>query len=233
MVSHAFCLAHAAWQAFGENLDVARPPAAMMHDVVEDGSAAVAGYYHSLRLLRKRFGAPIAAMVGEVTDARECRPKGRAKRIKPSKHRACARCAPRTTSGRYTTMRIRPTDARTPYTVAGIITKLGRHAHDLQRIRTRSRTASRAGGVTAAFGSTGLSACAAPSCGRCREARIGRSCFTASTRSTKTSSKLPASMMEGMLTLVDNALDASDRYMTQNLAILASEYALSAAEERH
>ncbi|MEM6986896.1 MAG: hypothetical protein AAF499_10180, partial [Pseudomonadota bacterium] len=197
--------------------------------VVEDGSSAVAGYYHSLRLLRKRFGAPIAAMVGEVTDARNAT-QGTRKAHQTLESPGLRTVRAAYDVGRYTTMRIRPTDARTPYTVAGIITKLvdtmttfnesvrdpdsleGWWRHSGIRIYWAER-------VRGPIMRPLIEKLASEVVQHRRDSRY------------RDQLALPQSMMEGMVALVDETLDAADRYMAQNLAILASEYQLSSAEE--
>lgn len=229
MVSHAFCLADAAWREFGEALDVSTAAAAMMHDVVEDGSSAVAGYYHSLRLLRKRFGAPIAAMVGEVTDARNANQGTRkANQTLESPGLRTVRAA--YDVGRYTTMRIRPTDARTPYTVAGIITKL------VDTMTTFDESVRDPDSLAGWWRHSGI---------RIYWAERVRGPITRPLVEKLTSEviqhrrdpeyrdqlALSPNMMQGMVALLDETLDAADRYMVQNLAILASEYALDSDGE--
>ncbi|MEM7378658.1 MAG: HD domain-containing protein, partial [Pseudomonadota bacterium] len=229
MVSHAFCLADAAWREFGENLDVSTAAAAMMHDVVEDGSSAVAGYYHSLRLLRKRFGAPIAAMVGEVTDARNAT-QGTLKAHQTLESPGLRTVRAAYDVGRYTTMRIRPTDARTPYTVAGIITKLvdtmttfNESVRDPDRLEGWWRHS----GIRIYWAERVRGPIIRPLI----EKLTGEIVQHRHDPGYRDQLGLPQSMMEGMVALVDETLDAADRYMAQNLAILASEYGLTPDEE--
>lgn len=224
MVSHAFCLADAAWREFGKNLDVSTAAAAMMHDVVEDGSSAVAGYYHSLRLLRKRFGAPIAAMVGEVTDAKNAT-QGTKKAHQTLESPGLRTVRAAYDVGRYTTMRIRPTDARTPYTVAGIITKL------VDTMTTFNESVRDPDSLEGWWRHSGIRVYWAervrgPIMRPLIEKLASEVVQNRRDPEYRDQLGLPQSMMEGMVALVDETLDASDRYMAQNLAILASEYGL-------
>ncbi len=230
MVSHAFGLANAAWREFGENLDVSTAAAAMMHDVVEDGSSAVAGYYHSLRLLRKRFGAPIAAMVGEVTDARDAN-QGTLKANQTLESPGFRTVRTAYDVGRYTTMRIRPTDSRTPYTVAGIITKLvdtmttfNESVRDPDSLEGWWRHS----GIRVYWAERVRGPIMRPLIAKLSD-EIAQSRHDPHYRDQL---GLPEAMMQGMVSLVDETLDAADRYMAQNLAILASEYGLDSDGER-
>jgi hypothetical protein len=69
MVAHAFRISAIAERVLGRALEPLIVTLALLHDVVEDGSARVTGYGHSLRKIQFRFGGPIAAMVSELTDS--------------------------------------------------------------------------------------------------------------------------------------------------------------------
>lgn len=231
MAAHAFNLAHAAWRAFGESLDISIACAIILHDVVEDGSAEVAGYGHSLRLLRKRFGGPIAAMVGEVTDAENAE-HGSRKAAYTADLPGLRTAQKAYNVGRYTHMRIRATDTQAPYTVAGIITKLVDTAMTFdESVRDPESLAGwwRGSGIRIYWAERVRGPIIRPLINKLvkeiEHSRTDTDYHAALGLSTE--------MLEGMVRLIEATIDATDRYMTQNLVILASEYGLSPAEEQH
>lgn len=230
MAAHAFNLAHAAWQAFGENLDISIACATILHDVVEDGSAQVAGYNHSLRLLRKRFGGPIAAMVGEVTDASNAEHGPR--KAEYTADLPGLRTAQKAYNvGRYTSMRIRATDVQTPYTVAGIITKLVDTAMTFdESVRDPESLGGwwRDSGIRIYWAERVRGPIVRPLINKLIK-EIERSRADSSYHATL---GLSTEMMEGMVRLIEATVEAADRYMTQNLVILAGEYGLDEDEEQ-
>jgi len=231
MAAHAFTLAYAAWEAFGEHLDISIACATILHDVVEDGSAQVAGYNHSLRLLRKRFGGPIAAMVGEVTDASNAE-QGSRKAAYTADLPGLRTAQKAYNVGRYTNMRIRATDVQTPYTVAGIITKL------VDTAMTYDESVRDPESLDGWWRSSGIRIYWSE---RVR-GPIVRPLIYKLVKEIEHSRKDPdyhatlglsKEMLEGMVRLIEATVDAADRYMTQNLVILAEEYGLSSEEERY
>ena len=230
MAAHAFNLAHAAWEAFGENLDISIACATILHDVVEDGSAEVAGYNHSLRLLRKRFGGPIAAMVGEVTDASDAE-HGQRKAAYTADLPGLRTAQKAYNVGRYTSMRIRATDVQTPYTVAGIITKLVDTAMTFdESVRDPESLGGwwRDSGIRIYWAERVRGPIVRPLINKLVK-EIERSRTDAQYHATL---GLSQEMLEGMVRLIEDAVEAADRYMTQNLVILAGEYGLNAEEEQ-
>ncbi len=230
MAAHAFNLAHAAWEAFGENLDISIACATILHDVVEDGSAEVAGYNHSLRLLRKRFGGPIAAMVGEVTDASDAE-HGQRKAAYTADLPGLRTAQKAYNVGRYTSMRIRATDVQTPYTVAGIITKLvdttvtfNESVRDPESLGGWWRDS----GIRIYWAERVRGPIVRPLLNKLVK-EIERS---RTDPDYKAALGLSSEMIDGMVRLIESTVDAADRYMTQNLVILSSEYGLNAEEER-
>lgn len=230
MAAHAFNLAHAAWQAFGENLDISIACATILHDVVEDGSAQVAGYNHSLRLLRKRFGGPIAAMVGEVTDASNAEHGPR--KAEYTADLPGLRTAQKAYNvGRYTSMRIRATDVQTPYTVAGIITKLVDTAMTFdESVRDPESMGGwwRDSGIRIYWAERVRGPIVRPLLNKLVK-EIERSRLDSDYKATL---GLSSEMLDGMVRLIESTVDAADRYATQNLVVLASEYDLNPEEER-
>lgn len=93
------------------------------HDVVEDGGTAVTGYDQSLELFATRFGAPLAALVAEVTDSitkSDGPAKAAAFRAEPS----LVLADDRYNVGQYDELRAVATDPDVPYTLAGAVIKL-------------------------------------------------------------------------------------------------------------
>ena len=230
MAAHAFTLANAAWEAFGESLEGSIACTAILHDVVEDGSKAVSGYDQSLRKLRKRFGGPIAAMVSEVTDAENAQ-QGPEKARYTLETPGIRSARGEYDVGRFTHMRIRATDARRPYTTAGIVTKLVDTAmtfeesvHDPDSLEGWWRHS----GIRIYWAEKVRGPIITPLLDKL--IREIKRCNSG--RDFNAYGGLSDEMLAGMRRLIHTLVDAADRYMAQNLTILASEYGLEPEEER-
>jgi len=132
--------------------------------------------------------------------------------------------------GRYTTMRIRPTDARTPYTVAGIITKL------VDTMTTFNESVRDPDSLEGWWRHSGIRIYWAervrgPITRPLVDKLAGEIVQSRKDPHYQDQLGLSDGMMRGMVSLVDETLDAADRYMVQNLAILASEYGLDSDGE--
>jgi len=123
MVAHAFRISAIAERVLGRALEPLIVTLAMLHDVVEDGSARVTGYGHSLRKIQFRFGGPIAAMVSELTDS-TVHSAGASKANLTLKQPHLLLPQAQYNVGRFTDMTVRATEAEVPYTLAGIVIKL-------------------------------------------------------------------------------------------------------------
>lgn len=123
MAAHAFRIAAIAERVLGRALEPLIVTVAMLHDVVEDGSARVTGYGHSLRKIQFRFGGPIAAMVSELTDSSvHSAGASKAKLTLQQPHLLLPQA--QFNVGRFTDMTVKATEAEVPYTVAGIVIKM-------------------------------------------------------------------------------------------------------------
>ncbi len=129
MTAHAFRISALAERLLGNALEPLVVSLAMLHDVVEDGSRRVTGYDHSLRKIMYRFGAPIAAMVSELTDSTLASPEavaleGADKARRTLDHPYIISPERQYNVTRFTEMNLRPTDKGQPYTLSGIVVKL-------------------------------------------------------------------------------------------------------------
>lgn len=123
MTAHAFRISAMAERVLGHALEPLVITLAMLHDVVEDGSMRVTGYNHSLRKIMFRFGAPIAAMVSELTDS-SVQSAGAHKALKTFEQPHLLSPEEHYNVNRFTEMQLRPTDKTQPYTLSGIVIKL-------------------------------------------------------------------------------------------------------------
>jgi len=123
MASHAFRISAIAEKVLGRALEPLVVTLAMLHDVVEDGSERVTGYGHSLRKIQFRFGGPIAAMVSELTDS-SVQSAGASKANLTLQQPHLLLPQAQYDVGRFTDMTVKATEAEVPYTLAGIVIKL-------------------------------------------------------------------------------------------------------------
>jgi len=123
MIAHAFRIAAFAERVLGDELEPLVVTLAMLHDVVEDGSVRVTGYDHSLQKLMFRFGAPIAAMVSELTDS-GVKTAGAHKARMTYEQPHLISPEDQYNVNRFTELDLRPSDGRQPYTLSGIVIKL-------------------------------------------------------------------------------------------------------------
>ncbi len=123
MSAHAFRISAIAERVLGRALEPLIVTLALLHDVVEDGSLRVTGYGHSLRKIQFRFGAPIAAMVSELTDSNVHTDGINKAAITLSHPHLLPPQAQYNFSG-FTQYNLKPTEADLPYTLSGIVIKL-------------------------------------------------------------------------------------------------------------
>lgn len=93
------------------------------HDVVEDGGLSVTGYDQSLELLAARFGAPLGALVAEVTDS-ITRSDGPTKAAAFLDQPILVLADELYNVGQYDELRAVATDPDVPYSLAGAVIKL-------------------------------------------------------------------------------------------------------------
>ena len=123
MSAHAFRISAIAEKVLGRALEPLIVTLAMLHDVVEDGSARVTGYGHSLRKIQFRFGGPIAAMVSELTDS-NAHTDGVNKAAITLSHPHLMAPQEQYNFDSFTQTNLKPTEANLPYTLSGIVIKL-------------------------------------------------------------------------------------------------------------
>ena len=123
MLGHSLRLAATAEQLLGAELEPCIATAAILHDVVEDGSRPIAGYDQSLGNLKLRFGGPLAAMVSELTDA-ETASAGVRKAHATLQRQRLALPEEQYNVDRFTEMALEPTATHEPYTLGGVVIKL-------------------------------------------------------------------------------------------------------------
>ena len=123
MSAHAFRISAIAEKVLGRALEPLIVTLAMLHDVVEDGSARVTGYGHSLRKIQFRFGGPIAAMVSELTDS-NAHTDGVNKAAITLSHPHLMAPQEQYNFDSFTQTNLKPTEADLPYTLSGIVIKL-------------------------------------------------------------------------------------------------------------
>lgn len=123
MSAHAFRISAIAERVLGRALEPIIVTLALLHDVVEDGSASVTGYGHSLRKIQFRFGAPIAAMVSELTDS-NVHSDGIDKAATTLSHPHLLSPQAQYNFSSFAQFDLKPTEADLPYTLSGIVIKL-------------------------------------------------------------------------------------------------------------
>lgn len=123
MSAHAFRISAIAERVLGRALQPLIVTLALLHDVVEDGSARVTGYGHSLRKIQFRFGGPIAAMVSELTDS-NVHTDGIDKAATTLSHPHLLSPQAQYNFGSFTQTNLKPTETDLPYTLSGIVIKL-------------------------------------------------------------------------------------------------------------
>ena len=229
MTAHAFRISAFAERVLGHALEPLVITLAMLHDVVEDGSMSVTGYDHSLRKIMFRFGAPIAAMVSELTDSS----------VKTAgAHKAKVTLeAPRLylpeeqyNVNRFTELDLQPSDREQPYTLAGIVIKLLDTVVSLEEgIRDPELMTDwwRHSGARI-FWADNLR-------GNILHPLIERLVIElTNSRSdpeyASSPHRMPPNRLEAGIALLDTVLSYLDMYTTQNLAILADEYLLDSSQ---
>ncbi|MDQ5984544.1 MAG: hypothetical protein CSYNP_00239 [Syntrophus sp. SKADARSKE-3] len=123
MLAHALRVAGIVAEVMGTSFSPVMATVAILHDIVEDGQQFVIGYDQSAEKVKLRFGAPVAAMVCEVTDSKS-RTDGSRKALATYLHPALVFPEKQYDVSRFVEMHTKPTDSDIPYTLPGIITKL-------------------------------------------------------------------------------------------------------------
>ncbi len=123
MTGHAFRISALAERVLGYSLEPIVITLALLHDVVEDGAMNVTGFGQSLRKIMFRFGAPMAAMVSELTDSKVAT-AGEEKARKTLEHPYLLSPEQQYNANRFTQMEVTASDLSQPYTLTGIVVKL-------------------------------------------------------------------------------------------------------------
>ena len=123
MAGHAFRISALAERVLGHSLEPMVITLALLHDVVEDGAMSVTGYGQSLRKIMFRFGAPMAAMVSELTDSTVAS-AGEQKAQKTLEHPYLLSPEHQYNVNRFTQMKVTASESSQPYTLTGIVVKL-------------------------------------------------------------------------------------------------------------
>lgn len=228
---HCFLVAADVERLLGLHVSVPVVAGADCHDVIEDGSFAAAGYDQNLELFASRFGAPLAALVAEVTDSFS-KEDGPVKAAATVRHACLVPMEQAYNLGQLAELQARATDPDRPYTLQGIIMKLadlaatqleGLHDPDLMGGPWRHSGAR----VTWEHSSKGR--IARPLLERLRvELRVARTDPYYHERE----GNLPPGLLERVREVLAWSIDVADLYAAQNVTILAGEHGLDAERRR-
>lgn len=229
MAAHAFRISAIAERVLGRALEPLIITLAMLHDVVEDGSLRVTGYGHSLRKIQFRFGGPIAAMVSELTDS-SVHTAGASKANLTLKQPHLLLPQAQYNVGRFTDMTVRATEEAEPYTLAGIVIKLLDTVVSLEEgIRDPELMSGhwRNSGARIYWAERDRGAIVQPLLERLV---IELKDSVDDPRYARRPHHVNTVRLRAGSAIVDSVLTYMDMYATQNLAILAYEYGLDAAD---
>lgn len=212
---HSFLVSARIERLLGPFVSVPLVAASDCHDVVEDGSYTASGYDQDLELFAARFGAPLAALVAEVTDS-ITREDGPAKAEATARNPRLLRMETAYNLGQLAELRARATDPDTPFTLEGMLLKIadfgatqeeGLHDPDLMS------GAWRHSGARMTWDGWSKGRIVEPLLERLRDEVRG-------------GSGLPPELVERVRQALRWSFDVADRYLIQNLGILAAEYGL-------
>ncbi len=229
MLAHAFHIAGVIEQAFGSALEPRVASMALLHDIVEDGSPSVAGYDQSLHKLKLRFGGPLAAMVSELTDSPSQLDGSRKAQTTLHSDRIVAPEL-QYNFDRFSSMKLQPTDADTPYTLQGMVVKLADTAATFEEgVRDPDMMSGwwRHSGIRIYWAQNVRGGIVLPLIERLV---LEIHASQRDSRYSARSGALPVETLAGLKRLLATVLNWSDRYMVVNLAILAREYGLDRIE---
>ena len=225
MTAHAFRISAFAERVLGHALEPLVITLAMLHDVVEDGSMRVTGYDHSLRKIMFRFGAPIAAMVSELTDS-SVKTAGAHKARVTLEAPHLYLPQERYNVNRFTELALQPSDREQPYTLSGIVIKLLDTVVSLEEgIRDPELMTDwwRHSGARIFWADNLRGNILHPLIERLViELKSSRS----DPEYASNPHRMPPTRLKAGKALLDTTLNYLDMYATQNLAILADEYVL-------
>jgi len=201
------------------------------HDVVEDGGFSVAGYDQNLELFALRFGAPLAALVSEVTDPLS-KEDGPVKAVATARSPTLVPMEKAYNLGQLAELRSRATDPDMPFTLQGIIMKLADFG------TTKEEGLHDPALMTGVWRHSGARICwDQTSKGRIVRPLIDRLLVEINISRTdpfyhQREGSLPTYLLGRLWEVVRYTFDIADLYMVQNLAILAAEYDLTAKQRQ-
>lgn len=228
---HSFLVSARVERLLGQHVSVPVVAGADCHDVVEDGSFASTGYDQDLELFASRFGAPLAALVAEVTDS-FTKEDGPLKAVATAGHPALVPMEQAYNFGQLAELRSRATDPEMPFTLQGIIMKIadfgitqeeGLHDPDLMTGPWRHS------GARFTWDHYSKGRIVHPLLDRLRvEIFLSRTdpFYTARAGS------LPPYLVERLRYVLSWSFSGADLYLAQNITIIADEYGLDDAERR-
>jgi hypothetical protein len=223
--SHSFLVSSRVERLLGTHVSVPAIAGSDCHDVVEDGGFQVAGYDQNLELFASRFGAPLAALVAEVTDS-FAKEDGPVKAGATAGHQYLVPMEQAYNLGQLAELRSRATDPKMPFTIQGILMKIadfgttheeGLHDPDLMTGHWRHS------GARFFWDHFSKGKIVRPLLERvCVEIRVSRTDPFYHERE----GSLPPFFIEHLREVLRWSFDTSDLYMAQNLAILAREHGI-------
>jgi hypothetical protein len=228
---HSFLVSARVEHLLGLHVSVPVLAGSDCHDVVEDGGFAVTGYDQNLELFASRLGAPLAALVAEVTDS-FAKEDGPVKAAATGKHPCLVPMEKAYNLGQLAELRSRATDPDMPYTLQGIIMKIadfgatqeeGLHDPDLMM------GAWRHSGARFSWDHYSKGRILRPLLERLRvEILINRTDPFYLQRD----GSLPSYLVERLRTVLSWSFETADLYAAQNLAILAAEYGMDEEQRK-
>ncbi len=227
MSAHAFRIAAIGERVLGRALEPLLVTLAMLHDVVEDGSLRVTGYGHSLRKIQFRFGGPVAAMVSELTDS-NVHSDGANKAAVTLSHPHLMSPQAQYNFDSFSRTNIKATEADLPYTLSGIVIKLLDTVVSLEEgIRDPELMVGhwRHSGARIYWAERVRGAIVHPLIERLL---LELKASQLDPKYYRRPHHVNTVRLRAGLALLDTALTYMDLYVTQNLAILASEYQMDA-----
>jgi hypothetical protein len=193
------------------------------HDVVEDGGLQVAGYDQNLELFASRFGAPLAALVAEVTDS-FAKEDGPVKARATAGHQYLVPMEKAYNLGQLAELRSRATDPKMPFTIQGVFMKIADFGttHEEGLYDPGLMTGHwRHSGARFFWDHFSKGKIVRPLLERvCVEIRVSRTDPFYHERE----GSVPPSFIDHLRKVLSWSFDTSDLYMAQNLAILAREH---------
>lgn len=222
---HSFVVAARVERLLGRNISVPVIAGADCHDVVEDGGFAVAGYDQNLELFALRFGAPLAALVAEVTDP-SAKEDGPAKAGATVHSPALVMMEKAYNLGQLAELRSRATDPEEPFTLQGIVMKLADFGATMNEGLRDPRMMTgpwKHSGARVYWDHTSKGRIVRPVLERLLvEIRISR----ADPFYHRRAGNLSPGLIGCLWDMLSWSFDVADLYTAQNLAILATEYGL-------